>query len=63
MSQFIVHRRGTQEGVILSLVIAAYLAFQHFTRAGSLGKSFDQGSILATLATICIVVVPCLLLI
>ncbi|KAL8468398.1 hypothetical protein ACS0TY_031564 [Phlomoides rotata] len=55
--------RGTQEGVILSLVIAAYLAFQHFTRAGSLGKSIDQGSILATLGTICIVAVPCLLLI
>ncbi|KAK6124113.1 hypothetical protein DH2020_042139 [Rehmannia glutinosa] len=32
-------------------------------RAGSLGKAFDQGSILATLATICIVAVPCLLLI
>lgn len=55
--------RGTQEGVIISLVIAAYLAFQHFSRAGSLGKSFDQGSILATIATICIVLVPCLLLI
>ncbi|KAL2494589.1 Cold-regulated inner membrane protein 1 [Forsythia ovata] len=55
--------RGTQEGVILSLVIAAYLAFQHFARAGSLRKAVDQGSILATLATICIVAVPCLLLI
>ncbi|KAI3456068.1 hypothetical protein Pfo_012731 [Paulownia fortunei] len=58
----IMRLRGTQEGVILSLVIAAYLAFQHFIRAGSLGKAFDQGSILATLATICIVAVPCLLL-
>ncbi|KAL6500751.1 hypothetical protein OROHE_025548 [Orobanche hederae] len=55
--------RGTQEGVILSLVIAAYLAFQHFTRAGSLRKAFDQGSIFATLATTFIVAVPCLLLV
>ncbi|CAI9782125.1 unnamed protein product [Fraxinus pennsylvanica] len=55
--------RGTQEGVIFSLLIAAYLAFQHFSRAGSLRKAFDQGSIIATLATICIVAVPCLLLI
>lgn len=55
--------RGTKEGVILSLVIAAYLGFQHFTRAGSLQKAFDQGSIIATLAIICILAVPCLLLI
>ncbi|KAK4399308.1 cold-regulated inner membrane protein 1, chloroplastic [Sesamum angolense] len=59
----IMRLRGTQEGVIISLAIAAYLAFQHFSRAGSLGKAFDQGSILATLATISIVVAPCLLLI
>ncbi|KAH0696899.1 hypothetical protein KY290_014322 [Solanum tuberosum] len=55
--------RGTKEGVILSLAIAAYLGFQHFTRAGSLQKAFDQGSIIATLAIICIIAVPCLLLI
>ncbi|KAK4488195.1 hypothetical protein RD792_003938 [Penstemon davidsonii] len=59
----VMRMRGTQEGVIFSLVIAAYLAFQHFSGAGSLRKAFDQGSILATLATICIVVVPFLLLI
>ncbi|KAL6567323.1 hypothetical protein OROGR_000991 [Orobanche gracilis] len=52
---------GTQEG--FSLVIAAYLAFQHFTRAGSLRKALDRGSIFATSATIFIVVVPCLLLV
>ncbi|CAN4105753.1 unnamed protein product [Withania somnifera] len=55
--------RGTKESVILSLAIAAYLGFQHFTCAGSLQKAFDQGSIIATLAIICIVAVPCLLLI
>ncbi|XP_057764244.1 cold-regulated 413 inner membrane protein 1, chloroplastic-like [Salvia miltiorrhiza] len=59
----IMRLRGTQEGVILSLIIAAYLAFLHFIRAGSLAKSVEQGSILATIATICIVLVPCLLLI
>lgn len=55
--------RGRQEGVILSLVIAGYLAFQHFSRAGSLQRAFDQGSIVATLAIVCVVAVPCLLLI
>lgn len=55
--------RGTKEGVILSLVISAYLAFQHFSRAGNLKSAFGQGSIIATLAILCIVVVPCLLLI
>ncbi|KAL3643592.1 hypothetical protein CASFOL_014407 [Castilleja foliolosa] len=59
----IMRLRGKQEGVIFSLIIAAYLAFQHFTRAGSLKKAFDQGSVIATLAIICVVVVPCLLLI
>nr|GLL45921.1 cold-regulated 413 inner membrane protein 2, chloroplastic-like isoform X1 [Ipomoea trifida] len=55
--------RGTKEGVVLSLLISAYLAFQHFSRIGSLRKAFDQGSIIATLAILCIVVVPWLLLI
>ncbi|BBH01058.1 cold regulated 314 thylakoid membrane 2 [Prunus dulcis] len=34
--------RGRQEGAIISLVIAAYLAFQHFSRIGTLQKSFDR---------------------
>ncbi|KAJ4981035.1 hypothetical protein NE237_031872 [Protea cynaroides] len=55
--------RGTQGCTIVSLVIAAYLAYQHFSRAGSLKNAFDQGSIIATLAVICITAVPCLLLI
>jgi hypothetical protein len=55
--------RGTQEGAILSLLIVAYLAFQHFSRAGSLQKAFEQGSIVATLAIICITAVSGLLLI
>ncbi|XP_068667541.1 cold-regulated 413 inner membrane protein 1, chloroplastic-like [Aristolochia californica] len=54
--------RGTQAGAIISLAIAAFLALQHFSRAGSLQKAFDQGSIVATLAIICITLVPCLLL-
>ncbi|KAM7524946.1 hypothetical protein LguiA_014848 [Lonicera macranthoides] len=55
--------RGRQEGVILSLAIAGYLAFQHFSRAANLRKAFDQGSIIATLAVVCCVAAPCLLLI
>lgn len=54
--------RGKQEGAIISLVIAGYLAFQHFSRIGSLNQSFDRGSIVATLAIICITVLSCLLL-
>ncbi|XP_028764904.1 cold-regulated 413 inner membrane protein 1, chloroplastic [Neltuma alba] len=54
--------RGTTEGAIISLLIAGYLAFQHFSRA-SLQKAFDQGSIVATLAVICITVSSLLLLI
>ncbi|KAF4385979.1 hypothetical protein G4B88_031114 [Cannabis sativa] len=59
----VMNLRGTQEGAIISLVIAGYLAFQHFTRTGSLQKSFDQGSIVATIAIICTTVVSLLLLI
>ncbi|TVU20287.1 hypothetical protein EJB05_36491 [Eragrostis curvula] len=54
--------RGTQGGAILSLAIAGYLAFQHFTRVGGLGKAFEQGSIIATLAIICISVIPLVML-
>ncbi|XP_057948969.1 cold-regulated 413 inner membrane protein 1, chloroplastic-like isoform X3 [Malania oleifera] len=55
--------RGTQGGNTVSLVIAGYLAYQHFSRAGSLRIAFDQSSIVATLAIICITAVPLLLLI
>ncbi|KAH7545108.1 hypothetical protein FEM48_Zijuj01G0058200 [Ziziphus jujuba var. spinosa] len=60
---FFIPGRGTQQGAIISLVIAGYMAFQHFSRAGSLQKAFDQGSIVATLAIICLTVVSCFLLI
>ncbi|CAN6331972.1 unnamed protein product [Urochloa humidicola] len=54
--------RGTQGGAVLSLAIAGYLAFQHFTRVGGLGKAFEQGSVIATLAIICITIIPLMLL-
>ncbi|XP_028100471.1 cold-regulated 413 inner membrane protein 1, chloroplastic-like isoform X2 [Camellia sinensis] len=54
--------RGRQEGIIISLIIAGYLAFQHFSLAGSLRRAFDQGSIVATLTIICMSAVPCLCL-
>ncbi|KAE8731013.1 COR413IM2 protein [Hibiscus syriacus] len=55
--------RGTQQAAIIALVIAAYLAFQHFSGAGSLQKAFDQGSIIATIAVVCITVISGLLLV
>nr|XP_008383519.2 cold-regulated 413 inner membrane protein 1, chloroplastic-like [Malus domestica] len=54
--------RGRQEGAIISLVIVAYLAFQHFSRIGSLERSFDRGSIIATLAIVSITALSCLFL-
>lgn len=50
--------RGSQGGALISLAIAAYLAFQHFSRLGNLKKGFEQGSIIATLAIIVVTVVP-----
>ena len=58
----VMNLRGTQQGAIISLVISAYLAFQHFSSAGSLQKAFDQGSIIATIAIVCITAVFHLLL-
>lgn len=63
LANFFPSYRGTQQGAIISLVIAGYLAFQHFSRAGNLRKAFEQGSVVATLAIICITAVSCLFLI
>lgn len=57
-----VRLRDTKEGAVISLLIAVYLAFQHFSRT-SLEKSFDQGSVVSTLAVIGITVASLLLLI
>ncbi|VAH10304.1 cold-regulated 413 inner membrane protein 2, chloroplastic [Triticum aestivum] len=54
--------RGTQAGRILSLGVAVYLAFQYFTRNRGLGRAFRPGSIVATLAVICITVTNVILL-
>ncbi|XP_030442163.1 cold-regulated 413 inner membrane protein 1, chloroplastic-like [Syzygium oleosum] len=51
----VMNLRGTQEGAIIAVLIAVYLGFQHFSRT-SLQKSFEQGSIVATVAIICIAV-------
>ncbi|KAL5772043.1 hypothetical protein ACOSQ2_011967 [Xanthoceras sorbifolium] len=58
----VMNLRGTQQGAIISLVIVAYLVFQHFSRAGSLRKAFDQGSVVATVAITCITAVSCFFL-
>ncbi|KAG8483355.1 hypothetical protein CXB51_023194 [Gossypium anomalum] len=44
-------------------LIESYLAYQHFSGAGSLKRAFDQGSIIATVGIVCITVVSCLLLV
>ncbi|KAM3350359.1 hypothetical protein ACQJBY_022874 [Aegilops geniculata] len=54
--------RGTQDSVILSLAIAAYLAFQHFTGVGGVRQALDRGAIVATLSIICITLIPLLFL-
>lgn len=58
----VMNLRGTQEGAIIAVLIAVYLGFQHFSRT-SLQKSFEQGSIVATIAIICIAVASLLFLI
>ncbi|KAG6695972.1 hypothetical protein I3842_09G124800 [Carya illinoinensis] len=58
-SRFPMQSNETQEGAIISLLIAGYLAFQHFSRAGSMQKAFDPGSFVATLAIIFITAVSC----
>ncbi|KAK9085996.1 hypothetical protein Sjap_026407 [Stephania japonica] len=55
--------RGTQGGAAISLGIAAYLAFQHFSRLGSLQRAFDQGSAIASFAVMCIAAAAGLLII
>ncbi|KAJ0228792.1 Cold-regulated 413 inner membrane protein 2 [Hirschfeldia incana] len=55
--------RGKQEGALISLAVSCFLAFQHFSRAGSLQKAFDQGSVVATLGIIGVTVVSVLFLI
>ncbi|MED6124446.1 hypothetical protein PIB30_058958 [Stylosanthes scabra] len=54
--------RDTKEGAIISLLIAVYLAYQHFSRT-TLQRSLDQGSIVATIAVVCITIASLLLLI
>ncbi|KAI3991223.1 hypothetical protein MKX01_022444 [Papaver californicum] len=55
--------RGTEAGSLISLCVAGFLAFQHFSRIGNVEKGFDQGSILATIGIICITLAPLLLLV
>ncbi|XP_030552958.2 cold-regulated 413 inner membrane protein 1, chloroplastic-like [Rhodamnia argentea] len=60
--QQVMNLRETQEGAIIAVLIAAYLGFQHFSRTG-FQKSFEQGSIVATIAIVCITVASLLFLI
>ncbi|CAL4948297.1 unnamed protein product [Urochloa decumbens] len=53
--------RESQGRAILSLVIAAYLAFQHFTGAGGLRRAFGREAIVATLCIVCMTVITLML--
>ncbi|GLT50603.1 hypothetical protein SLA2020_240790 [Shorea laevis] len=59
----VMNLREIQPGAIISMVIAAFLAFQHFSGAGSLKNAFDEVSIIPTIAIICITAVSLFLLI
>ncbi|KAI4370983.1 hypothetical protein MLD38_019267 [Melastoma candidum] len=56
----VIRLRGTQEGAIISVLIAVYLGYQHFSGT-SLQRAFDQGSVVATVAVICIMAASILL--
>nr|POE91499.1 glucan endo-1,3-beta-glucosidase 3 [Quercus suber] len=45
----VMNLQGTQQGAIVSLLIMGYLAFQHFSRAGSLQKSIEQEKVTMSL--------------
>ncbi|CAN8290829.1 unnamed protein product [Cochlearia groenlandica] len=55
--------RGRQEGALISLAISCFLAFQQFSRSGSLQKAFDRDSVVATLGIIGVTLVSILFLI
>ncbi|KAM7270957.1 hypothetical protein ACFE04_030171 [Oxalis oulophora] len=59
----VMNLRGTKEGGIIALAIAAYLAFQHFSRVGSLEKAYDQHLIIPSVAVTCITAVSIFLLV
>ncbi|XP_057834836.1 cold-regulated 413 inner membrane protein 2, chloroplastic isoform X1 [Cryptomeria japonica] len=50
--------RGTQASMVISIAISAYLSFQHFTNAGSVKKAFEQNSVVASIASLCLICVP-----
>ncbi|KAJ1284658.1 hypothetical protein BS78_03G222100 [Paspalum vaginatum] len=59
--QFMNLTRESQSRAILSSIIAAYLAFQHFTGAGGLRRAFRREAIFATLCVICMTIVTLML--
>lgn len=50
--------RGTQAGMVISIAIAAYLSYQHFTKAGGVKKAFEQHPIVASIASLFLICVP-----
>ncbi|KAK4786585.1 hypothetical protein SAY86_010418 [Trapa natans] len=58
----VINLRGTQEGAIISLLIAVYLAYLHFSRT-RWENAFNQGSVVATLGVLGITIASLLFLI
>ncbi|KAI5082158.1 hypothetical protein GOP47_0001901 [Adiantum capillus-veneris] len=50
--------RETVGAVVACAFVAAFLAYQHFSGAGGMRGSFKEGTILASMAVICLVGVP-----
>ncbi|XP_066309344.1 cold-regulated 413 inner membrane protein 1, chloroplastic-like isoform X2 [Miscanthus floridulus] len=58
----VMNLRESQGRAILTSAIAVYLAFQHFTGAGSLRKAFSGVAIFATLCIVCMTTISLMLL-
>lgn len=50
--------RGTMAAIVVCAGVATFLAYQHFSGAGGIKGSFKEGAFLASLAVVCLVVVP-----
>ncbi|KAJ7544615.1 hypothetical protein O6H91_09G085900 [Diphasiastrum complanatum] len=50
--------RGTQAGIAISIVLAAYVAFQHFSRVGVAQGAFNRTTVVTTVAVILVVTIP-----
>lgn len=50
--------RGTPAATILCAGLAAYVAYQHFSKAGNIKGAFQDGAFMASIAVLCLVCIP-----